>query len=374
MTTRAQAPLTAAAAIAFALIAGPALAQGCNQPGKEAVVSVPLPAAPLAAVASRDGCAVFVSLPAVGGQAGGIAIIARGGGGGQVARTVQTPGSVGGLALSSDGTMLAVAAGSGALLYDAAKLASGQGEALIATLDEGAKAGAARLAFGPGGKTLFVADQSAGALSIWDVAGKKRLGVLPIGPFPGGLALSPDGTRLYATVRFVDGKSPDCSTEDGQVSWTAPGELVVIDPAKAVSSPNTAVLGRVTAGCSPTGVAVSPNGDLAYVTARGDDAVNVIRTDRALTDRAHAVTARIKAGTTPSGIAAGGQFVFVANSDNTVAIFGTAAFTVRDGQIPTAGLPRDAALTADGGTLLVTDSGARALMLVDLARLNQFRK
>ena len=346
--------------MALALMAGPAVAQsaGCNQPAKDAALSVVLPGAPAAVASSPDGCAVYVAIPARGADPGRIAVITRKGGAAVLARTITTPGSAVGLAVSPDGKVLAVATGAGAVLFDTPRILAGLPDLLITLFDEGPKAGSVAAAYSRDGRLLFIADQASNTLAVWDVAARRRLAGLPIGQFPGALALSPDGGRLYVVDRFVEGKEADCSSPDGQASWTAPGELAVVDVATMT------VAARIPAGCGPAKAALSPGADLAYVTAQGDGTVQVIRT------AGNVALKPIKAGEAPAGIAAAGGLIFVTTSDRAVAVLDANGPV---GAIAATGDPRGVALTADSRTLLVASAGPDSLQIVDLARLAQVR-
>src|SRR5439155_209840 len=77
-----------------------------------------------------------------------------------------------------------------------------------------------------------------------------------IGDFPpGGLAVSPDGTRLYVAV-----------------ANRASDSVAVIDTARHT------VVASVPLASRPEGVAVSPDGARLYVTSESSDAVAVIDT------------------------------------------------------------------------------------------------
>jgi YVTN family beta-propeller protein len=347
--------------MALALLAGPALAQTCNQPAKDAALSIALPGAPAAVASSADGCTVYVAIPAKGPDPSRVAVITRKRGAAVLARTITTPGSAVGLAVSPDGKVLAVATGAGVTLFDTPRILAGLPDLLITLFDEGPRAGSAAVAYSRDGRRLFISDQASNTLCVWDVATRKRLAGLPIGQFPGGLALSPDGGRLYVVDRFVEGHEADCSSPDGQASWTAPGELAVVDVGAMT------VVARIPAGCGPAKAALSPNGGLVYVSLLGDEAVVALHASGA------PGPVQVKTGAAPTGIAATAGAVFAATADRDIAVLKPDA-SARAGTIPLDGLPRDAALTADGSALLVVAAGADSLKIVDLARLSQVLK
>jgi DNA-binding beta-propeller fold protein YncE len=233
---------------------------------------------------------------------------------------------------------------------------------------------------------LVVADETAKTIGVYDVAKTlahardARIGGVPVGIAPVGLAVSPDGRWLYATVELRDG-SPGCRPPDGQGSWTAPGALEVIDLDKAAKTPRSALAGEVEAGCSPVRVALSADGATAYITARGDDAVLAVRTDRVLKDRAHAVVGKAEVGSAPVGIAVGGGKVFVTNSNRfgaregqSLSVLDAADLSKSATSVPAGRFPRSAAVTADGKTLVVANFGSGSLEVVDLSRLDQAQR
>jgi DNA-binding beta-propeller fold protein YncE len=348
----------------------------CSPSAKAPVVEVPVGGAPVAAVISADGCSLFVSLTADGvKQPSEVVMLSRKGGEPQVAVRAKLPGRAGGLALDPAGRVLAVATGGGVALFDVAKLASGGGDALVGAVGERPNAGAVNVAFGQGGRLLVVADANARAIGVYDVAKAlahapdARLGAVPVGINPAGLAVSPDGRWLYATVEMKDG-SPDCRPPDGQASWSAPGALEVIDLDKAAKTPAAALAGEVAAGCSPVRVALSPDGATAYVTAQADDAVLAVRTDRAVKDPAHAVVGKAEVGAAPVGVAVAGGKVFVAAGEaQSLSVLDAADLSKPAASVPAGRAPRGLAVTPDGRTLVVANSGSGSLQMIDLARL-----
>lgn len=102
------------------------------------------------------------------------------------------------------------------------------------------------------GKTLYVAEATAKQVAVLDVAGGKVTKNLAIPAAATGLALSPDGKRLYVTCGVADGSVAVIDLPGGKVSATLP------------------------AGHSPTSPVVSPNGKTLYVCNRFKNNVLVI--------------------------------------------------------------------------------------------------
>src|SRR5258708_11574234 len=127
-------------------------------------------------------------------------------------------------------------------------------------------------------------------------------GTIPV-PRPGGVAVSPDGSKVYVTN-----------------SITFTGTVSVIDAAT-----NT-VSATIPVGPCPGGVAVSPDGTKVYVTIFSN-AVSVIDT---ATNTVSATIPLGPPGTDPIGVAVSrdGSRVYVANLSGTVSVIDAATNTV----------------------------------------------
>ena len=160
-----------------------------------------------------------------------------------------------------------------------------------------------------------------GTVLVIDTATNTVVATVPVGTFPVGVAVTPDGTLAYVT------------------NDTAPGTVSVID---AVT--NT-VVATVAAGINPFAVAVTPDGKHVYVTNLVSNTVSVIDT------ASNMVVATVPVGTFPDGVAVtpDGKHAYVANDifPGTVSVIDTATNTVA-ATITVGNAPHGVAVTPDG--------------------------
>lgn len=188
----------------------------------------------------------------------------------------------------------------------------------------------AGLAVSPDGQRLYAALGINNEVAVVDLATKQNLASIPTGIAPYRIALSPDGKTLYSANR--GGRAP--------------------------------AKGEPTAPSAGTQVRVDPQTDAAL---RGS--VTIIDTEK-LTG------VEIEAGRQPSDLAFSpdSATLYIANSDeDTVSVFDTvkrefrASISLRPEQDPGFGqIPNALALSADGKMLYVTCGGVNAVACVDL--------
>ena len=393
----------AAASAAFALSlvhAFPARAQdaACNAPAKDPIVHLDMPGRPFEPVISKDGCWIFVTLTQADGGNAGVAVVHRANGSLNVVRTVALQGGPTGAVLTHDEKSLIVADGGYLAFLDVARLESGDGDPVLGYMGNGSAAGFIYVNVTPDDRYLFASAERAHAVIVIDLvearAGgfKERGGVtkLEVGGAPIAVTLSPDGRLLYTTseAALPDWDWPrTCQPENPNARRNAPnhpqGAIMVFDVAKAVSDPSHAALSRVAAGCSPVRLVLSPGGDVAYVSARGDNMLEAFESGRLVTDTAHALLGRVEVGVAPVGVAVidNGARVVVTNSNRfggnpndrqPLAVVDAAALRAGSakviGTIPAGAFPRELRLTTDGRTLFATNFASRTLQMIDVAR------
>src|SRR6267154_572708 len=122
------------------------------------------------------------------------------------------------------------------------------------------------------------------SVSVIDTATYKVVATIPVGLYPAGVAISPNGAFAYVA-----------NFNSNSVS--------------VINTATNTVAASVAVGCGPTSVAITPNGTLAYVTNSCDSTVSVINT------ATNTVVATVAVGSQPQNIAItpDGSFAYTSN-------------------------------------------------------------
>jgi DNA-binding beta-propeller fold protein YncE len=372
-TEKAMRTFWAVTMLAGALLGGRANA-ACTSPLADETIR--LPGRPFAAEPSPDNCHLFVSL--IGNHGGSVAVLDNDQGQFRLGRVVPLPqGSGGGVALSHDGKLLAVAAEDAIALLDIAKLETDTQDPIVGLLPD-AGHGAIYTALTKDDAYVFVSEERNATVAVIDVAAlhagssKAVVGRVEVGQAPVGLALSPDGTILFSTSE-VAGQGDDCQPEQARGRPHAQGALFTIDVAKAITDPSHAVTGAMRAGCNPVRVVVAGDGHALWVSARGDG--RIIGLDPAIfsSGERKGQTVALAVGKSPVGLALrpDGTQLWVADSDRfartggslvQITPIGPAAAQVAQ-TFETGAFPRDLRFLPDGKTLVVALFGDSAVLL-----------
>jgi YVTN family beta-propeller protein len=143
----------------------------------------------------------------------------------------------------------------------------------------------------------YITNNLSNTVSVIDTATNTVIATVSVGGGPFGVAVTPDGSKVYVT------------NGDNTVSVIA-------------TATNTVIGSPIPVGREPFGVAVTPDGSKVYVTISIDNTVSVIDT---ATDTV--IGSPIPVGRQPFGVAVtpDGSKVYVTNGDNTVSVIATSA-------------------------------------------------
>lgn len=361
-----------------------------------------LPGRPYAAVVTADEQHAFVSIFGDSRSRSGLAVLACAAGRYALARVIALPPQPAGLSMTHDGKLLVVADGDSVAFIDVAQAIAG-GPAVLGSLQDirGGGAGAIETNVTPDDRFAFVSDERNASITVIDLARARAngftaasiVGGIPTGTAPIALTFTADGRYLLSTserARRTDGFSAECKPEGRDPALTVarnpPGEILVIDVAKAQTDPAHAVRSATAAGCSPVRLVLSPDGASAWVTARNSNAVlgfsvaKLVAGDRG----AQLVSLPMGAAPVPVIASADGAYVLAANSNR----FGQggqgnqvlSVFDAREaakgraaalGQITVGMFPRNLTRTESGSLIVLCNWGSKTLTVFDAARLRE---
>jgi len=199
---------------------------------------------------------------------------------------------------------------------------------------------------------------------------------------PAGVAITPDGSRVYVTdvgqnvIEVISTATNTVifpSTTEGDVSSLNGPIAITPDGSAAFYTFGTGSVGRfdtstnnhtatLTVGSTPAGIAVTPNGAFIYVANTGNSTVSVIpNTPNAVLPAMPfnpITTISLPEGSAPSSIAItpDGKLAYVVNENGTFSVISTALNTVTTtGSLPATPLDQ-IAITSDGSQAYVADS------------------
>jgi DNA-binding beta-propeller fold protein YncE len=269
-----------------------------------------------------------------------------------------------------------------------------QGKAEVRVLPQGPGSGTGYLALTPDAQILFAANEygEGGNIGVILLHPDSQGHIhpqaavhLPAGQATPGVAVSPDGTRVYAVGELIPPTMADrlpghdnpelrrdgCT--QGQGRTTQNGALYVLDTQKVAALPADAEpadirgsrIGWTDAGCSPVRAALTADGSRIYVTARGDNRILAFDTARLTNTGAPALAASFASGgEAPVGVKLfnNDRNLLVANSNRFNGGNGNASvFDLSDPAKPvlqqtikTGEFPRNISTSPDGRTLYLT--------------------
>ncbi len=398
---------------------GPAQSTRCDTPLPDSVVVVPTGGRPVDVLTDPTGCLVFVTIAKDSGPSG-ILLLRRTMARFDSVRFIPIEGSPFGMRLSQDGTLVYVAAGDNVSIVDVVLATRLDQAPVVGIIRDGSFAGAVMVNVTSDGQFMFISQERAAAVSVVDLRsmrgsspvladcgsrdpgiiracgpvrasrleGARIIGRIPTGRAPIAVELSADGRRLYVTSQEAPaslGWPVECRP---QANRAAPpdhvaGAVLVVDVERATRDPAAAILATVKAGCNPVRLALAPNGQFAWVTARTDDQLLLFDTRRMEDAPAEGPQARVPVGTAPVGVAViehGARVVVTSSnrfgpaSDGQDLLVIQAAWANRPevavrGRIRAGAFPRQLHLAPDGRTLYLTNFSSGTLQVMDLDRV-----
>jgi DNA-binding beta-propeller fold protein YncE len=285
-----------------------------------------------------------------------------------LAHTLPMPGANKGLAVTSDGRYLVLAAGSGAKVLSAADAEQGTAH-LIGSLRSRGGTGAVNVVLSPDDQFAYVTLQDSSGVAVFNLrhalssgfdAGS-LVGTVNAGPQPVGIRLSADPGHKWLFV----------------TNWGQQGTVSVLSRHLAETDPGHALLTKspAPAGCDPSRIVPSADGKWVFVTSQSSNALLGYDATKLRTDPAHALVTVVPVGENPIGMQYidSGRELVVANSGSShnLMVIDTHAALCRADHVVTGSItagkgPRDFGLAHGGSTLYVTNLGAGLLEAIRL--------
>jgi YVTN family beta-propeller protein len=237
------------------------------------------------------------------------------------------------------------------------------------------------VAVSPDGSRVYVANGVRfGTVSVIDRSSDTVSATVSVGNTPYGVVVSPDGSRVYVanngdgTVSVIDTSS---NTVTETVSGLSNPAGVAVSPdgsrlyvgntgngtVSVINTSSNTVTATVSVGIGPYALQVSPDGSRVYVGNASSSSVSVINTS------SNTVTATVSVGSGPYGVAVSpdGSRVYVANFlSGSVSVIDTSLNTVT-ATISVGTYPWGIAVSPDGSRVYVSDVGDNKLRVVDLS-------
>lgn len=254
----------------------------------------------------------------------------------------------------------------------------------------------------PNGKFVFVANSGNGTVSVIDTSTNSVSKTISLSLFcdctsiPLGVAITPDGTRAYVTDAGGTGAIYVINTSTYAVMAVDPGDVVSPTGAITISSDGLAAyytfggdaccVGRIDTNPNdesynthtttisspgfpvndPTGLAITPDSSLLYITNKGNGTVAVITTGLSPVS---VKTVTVGSGPYSVAITPNGQSAYVVNqTDATVSVINTATYGVTTPiSLTCIFTPYQIAITLDGTEAWVADADCSSADVITTA-------
>ncbi|MDR7667257.1 PKD domain-containing protein [Methanosarcina sp. Z-7115] len=294
-----------------------------------------------------------------------------------VTTTVPVGSGPGGVAVTPDGTKVYVANSNDGTVsvIDTGTIT------VISTVNIGTESGLTGVAVNSAGTKVYVVGNN-GTVSVIDTATNNVTATVNVGSGSQGVAVDPDGLKVYvtndgdgtvsvidtttnnvtATVnvgKYLSGGAANSAGTKGYIVNIVSNIISVIKMENNVTSTSN-VAGQL------VGVAVNPAGTKVYVANSNDGTVSVIDT------ATNNVTATVNVGSKPAGVAVNpaGTKLYMTNwyenGGGTVSVIDTTANNVTD-TVNVGSKPAGVAVTPDGTKVCVANYGSNTVSVIDTA-------
>ena len=223
-------------------------------------------------------------------------LVSQGGLAPVVDHTISVPGLHNGAVFTHDGKYLVAALGSGAVVLNVAAAEQGS-NAIVGTLTSSFGGGAVEVVVSPDDQFVFVTLQDSAAMAVFNLH-KALTNGFGSSDVVGKITLGqqPVGMALSPDDRTLYATSmTTVKTNDA-----AEGTVSVIDTALAETNPGKAVRTTAAAGCDPVRVIASSDGTV-WVTSRESDTLLGFSAAQLASDPGHALMAQVDVGSAPIG-------------------------------------------------------------------------
>jgi DNA-binding beta-propeller fold protein YncE len=325
----------AATASVIAAVAGLSRPEACQPPRSPYAVTVP--GRPFGSAELPSAQAAFVSVnPETPTQIPGIAVLLCRNGRFVYDHLIPLSSQPTGISLTPDGRLLVVADDAYAAFLRTSDAVAGRpsiaGSIKLADGDiEDNDAGAVFASVSPDGRSAFISDEQADALTVIDLAMAEKgdysrdaiVGNIEVGHAPITSAFSPDGTTMYVTSEIAlqkYGLPISCRQEGAPANAKLEhpsGVILSIDLAKAETNPSSSLIGVAPADCATVRLSLSPDGRSLWATNRGSNTLTQLNASAIGASNQSAKLASIPVGSNPVPVLAttDGRYVLVGNTN-----------------------------------------------------------
>lgn len=222
------------------------------------------------------------------------------------------------------------------------------------------------VAFTPDGKTAYVTNSGDSDVSVIDTATSLEIQRIAVGFEPFDVAITPDGTLAYVTCQDGTISVIDTTTNVQTATITADvgRHSVSTDATRAKVSCEFSIADPITLEAGLAGIAITPDGTLAFVTNEFTNNVTIISIP------SNVVLKNITVGSFPTSveITPDGKKAYVTNAfSNDVSVIDVQSQTLIVPSIPIGGIAADVGITPDGSKAYVTNNNLGTVVTIDTA-------